>query len=80
VIILVHYGTHKTNTTIQSEGRETTANIIENCDEGKAQIQFLLPLSKATKRANMYAGASCYEIKKLRKEIKTRIKHNWITI
>jgi hypothetical protein len=41
--------TRKTNTTIHSEGREIIANIIEKCDEEKGQMQFLLPLLKATK-------------------------------
>jgi hypothetical protein len=64
--------TRKTNTTIHSEGREIIANIIEKCDEEKAQMQFLLPLSKATKRAAMYAGVSCSAIKKIRQENKAR--------
>jgi hypothetical protein len=62
--------TRKTNTTFHSEGREIIANIIEKCDEEKAQMQFLLPLSKATKRAAMYAGVSCSAIKKIRQENK----------
>jgi hypothetical protein len=64
--------TRKTNRTIHSEGREIITNIIEKCDEEKAQIQFLLPLSKATKRAAMYAGVSCSAIKKIRQENKAR--------
>jgi hypothetical protein len=64
--------TQKTNTTIHSEGREIIANIIEKCEEERAQMQFLLPLSKATKRAAMYAGVSCSAIKKIRQENKAR--------
>jgi hypothetical protein len=64
--------TRKTNTTIHSEGREIIANITEKCDQKKAQMQFLLPLSKATKRAAMYAGVSCSAIKKIRQENKAR--------
>jgi hypothetical protein len=63
--------TRKTNT-IRSEGREIIANIIEKCDKEKAQMQFLLPLSKATKRAAMYARLSCSAIKKIRQENKAR--------
>jgi hypothetical protein len=64
--------TRKTNTTIHSEEREIIANIIEKCDGEKAQMQFLLPLSKATKRAAMFAGISCSAIKKIRQENKSR--------
>jgi hypothetical protein len=64
--------TRKTNTSIHSEGREIIANIIEKCDEEKALMQFLLPLSKASKRAAMYAGVSCSAIKKIRQENKAR--------
>jgi hypothetical protein len=61
-----------TNTTIHSERREIIANIIEKCDEEKAQMQFILPLSKTTKRAATYAGVSCSAIKKIRQENKAR--------
>jgi hypothetical protein len=57
---------------MHSEGREIIANIIEKCDEEKAEMQFLLPLSKAIKRAAMYAGVSCCAIKKIRQENKAR--------
>jgi hypothetical protein len=64
--------TRRTNTTIHNEGREIIANIIEKCDEEKAQVQYLLPLLKATKRAAMYAGVSCSAIKKIIQENKAR--------
>jgi hypothetical protein len=64
--------TRKTNTTIHSEGREIIANIIEKYDEEKGHMQFLLPLSKATKQAAMYAGVSCSAIEKIRQENKAR--------
>jgi hypothetical protein len=38
--------------------------IVEQCDEEKTQKELLLPLSKATKRAAMYAGVSSPTINK----------------
>jgi hypothetical protein len=66
--------TRKTNTTIQCEGREIIANIIEKCDEEKAQMQFLLPLSKATLEYRVLQS------RKLDKKTRQEKKHIRVTV
>jgi hypothetical protein len=53
-------------------GGERDVSRYAGIGEEKTQMQFLLPLSKATKRAAMYAVVSCSAIKKIRQENKAR--------
>jgi hypothetical protein len=69
-VIRSYYGDQKDKHNNLQRGERNNSHITEKCDEEKAQKQFLLPLSKATKRASMYAGVSCSEIKKTRQEKK----------
>jgi hypothetical protein len=72
--------TRKTNKTIHSEGREIIANIIEKCDEEKAQMQFLLPLSKATNDLLCTLEYLVLQSRKSDKKTRQEKKHIWATV